>query len=420
MSTKRKTYKLFNLYSLAIVLVALLLPAFIFFGGVSNWEIPSRWHSIVSMAIIFVCTTYSVGRFSSFSNHLGFRYVLFAFFIWSAVVFGTVAIFRLDYSVYYLTTSSIIMLGLFFVLAYYQSRFKKICIAYIPVERANAHVFDNLPQRRNVVWEKIEKPSDFNPKYMKLVMADFRADLGDEWLKFLTDCALKQIPVYHSNRLIEALTGRVKIDHLYENDLGSLLPSKNYQAVKRILDSLLIIATLPITLPVMIVTAIVVALESPGGIFFLQKRVGQGGKLFTVYKFRSMCKNSEEQGSQFAQQGDMRITRVGKFIRKTRIDELPQFFNVLKGDMSLIGPRPEQQKFVEEFEKEIAFYDYRHIVKPGISGWAQVMQGYAFDVESTREKLEHDFYYIKNFSFSMDLLILFKTIQTMLTGFGAR
>ncbi len=420
MSTKRKTYKLFTLYSLLIAIVALLLPAICFFGWINEWEISARWQSIVAMAIIFVCASYSVERFSSFSNHLGFRYILFAFFFWSTVVFSIFAIFRLDYSVVYIFTSSIIILSLFFVMIYYQNRVKKICIAYIPVERINAQVFDNLPKRKNVIWEKIEKPSGFNPKQMKLVMADFRADLSDEWLKFLTDCALKQIPVYHSNRLIEVLTGRVKIDHLYENDLGSLLPSKNYQIIKRVFDSALILLTLPITLPVMIITAIIIALESPGGIFFLQKRVGQGGKLFTVYKFRSMCKNSEEQGSQFAKESDMRITRVGKFIRRTRIDELPQFFNVLKGDMSLIGPRPEQQKFVEEFEKEIAFYDYRHIVKPGISGWAQVMQGYAFDVESTREKLEYDFYYIKNFSFSMDLLIIFKTIQTMLTGFGAR
>ncbi|MFW3379837.1 sugar transferase, partial [Glaesserella parasuis] len=116
---------------------------------------------------------------------------------------------------------------------------------------------------------------------------------------------------------------------------------------------------------------------------------------------------------------DMRITKVGKFIRKTRIDELPQFFNVLKGDMSLIGPRPEQKVFVDKFIKEIPFYNYRHIVKPGISGWAQVIQGYA-DVNDTKIKLQYDLYYIKNFSIWLDILIVFKTIKTMLTGFGAR
>jgi len=133
-----------------------------------------------------------------------------------------------------------------------------------------------------------------------------------------------------------------------------------------------------------------------------------------------MCQDSEKSGAQFAQANDMRVTRVGKFIRKTRIDELPQFFNILKGDMSLIGPRPEQRTFVEQFEKEIPFYAYRHVVRPGITGWAQVTQGYAADADETRIKLEHDFYYIKNFSLWLDILIVLKTIRTMLTGFGAR
>lgn len=153
---------------------------------------------------------------------------------------------------------------------------------------------------------------------------------------------------------------------------------------------------------------------------FLQRRVGQFGKEFTIYKFRSMCKDSEKNGAKFASAGDMRVTRIGKFIRKTRIDELPQFFNVLKGDMALIGPRPEQKAFVDKFEDVIPFYSYRHVVKPGITGWAQVVHGYAADVGETQVKIEHDFYYIKNFSFGLDVLIVMKTIYTMVTGFGAR
>ena len=133
-----------------------------------------------------------------------------------------------------------------------------------------------------------------------------------------------------------------------------------------------------------------------------------------------MTKDSEKDGALFASAGDMRVTKIGKFIRKTRIDELPQYLNVLKGDMSLIGPRPEQQVFVDAFEKQILFYNYRHIVRPGISGWAQVTQGYTADVDDTQIKVEHDFYYIKHFSMWLDVLIVFKTIKTMLTGFGAR
>ena len=170
----------------------------------------------------------------------------------------------------------------------------------------------------------------------------------------------------------------------------------------------------------MLITAIVIKLESDGPAFFIQNRVGQGGKEFRIYKFRSMGKDSEKHGAQMASANDMRVTRVGKFIRKTRIDELPQFFNVLKGDMSLIGPRPEQKVFVDQFEQEIPFYNYRHIVKPGITGWAQVTHGYAGDADETRVKIEHDFYYIKHISYSLDILSVFKTVKTMLTGFGAR
>ncbi|WP_063226678.1 sugar transferase, partial [Psychrobacter phenylpyruvicus] len=138
---------------------------------------------------------------------------------------------------------------------------------------------------------------------------------------------------------------------------------------------------------------------------------------FQVYKFRSMREKAEEV---LTTENDNRITRVGKFIRKTRIDELPQFINVIKGEMSLIGPRAEFLDFAVELEKEVPFFNYRHIVKPGISGWAQVNQGYATGPEETKIKIEYDFYYIKHISFSLDLLIFFKTIHTMLTGFGAR
>jgi len=190
--------------------------------------------------------------------------------------------------------------------------------------------------------------------------------------------------------------------------------------VKRLMDITLVVISAPLWLPVMLITGVLIKLESSGPMFFVQERVGQGNRPFNVYKLRSMCKDSEKNGAQFAAANDMRITRVGKVIRKTRIDEIPQFINVLKGDMSLIGPRPEQRVFVEQFEEEIPFYAYRHVVKPGITGWAQVVHGYAADADDTRVKIEHDFYYIKHFSLWLDILIIFKTIRTMLTGFGAR
>ena len=288
-------------------------------------------------------------------------------------------------------------------------------MAYIPHGRAGSAA--QIPHANWICLNTPELPQ--TP--VQAVVADLHCpDLSADWQRFLAACTLNGIPVYNIRQIEESLTGRVKIRHLYENDLGSLLPPAGYMLVKRLLDILCVLAALPFALPLMLLTAIAIRLESAGSVLFVQNRVGQGGREFKIYKFRSMRTDSEQNGAQLAQVGDSRITRVGSFIRKTRLDELPQFFNILKGDMSLIGPRPEQKVFVEQFEKSIPFYQYRHIVKPGLSGWAQVTQGYAGNTDETQVKIEHDFYYIKHFSFSLDVLIIFKTVKIILTGFGAR
>ncbi len=148
--------------------------------------------------------------------------------------------------------------------------------------------------------------------------------------------------------------------------------------------------------------------------------MGYRGKAFRMFKFRSMTENKAVNKETTTSHNDARVTRIGSFIRKVRIDELPQFLNVVLGQMSLIGPRAEYKKFADELEQQVPFYQYRHIVKPGISGWAQVMHGYATGADETQIKIEHDFYYIKNFSFSLDVLIVFLTLKTTATGFGAR
>lgn len=253
------------------------------------------------------------------------------------------------------------------------------------------------------------------------IVADLSSDdLNANWEKFLARCTLQGIPVYHVKQIQESITGQVRIRHMAENEFGSLLPSPLYQFVKRLLDIAAVLVTLPVTLPVMLLTALAIRLDSPGPALFVQTRVGQGNREFRIYKFRSMRTDAEVAGAQLAQTGDNRITRVGLIIRKTRLDEFPQFFNVLLGDMSIIGPRPEQRPFVAHFEDEIPFYSYRHVVKPGITGWAQVMQGYASDTDDTRIKLQYDLYYIKHFSLWLDMLIVFKTIRTVLTGHGAK
>jgi len=250
------------------------------------------------------------------------------------------------------------------------------------------------------------------------VVADFEhCDIPTQC--FLTQCALNRTAVYDAKNIYESLTGRVKIHRMTENNLGSLLPSPGYELIKRCIDLCIIFIFAPVALLISLITALLIRLESNGSIIYSQQRIGQRGRSFIIYKFRSMH-SDRKAPQQFAAKDDPRITRVGKIIRKLRIDELPQFINVLRGEMSLIGPRPEQPKFVAEYEEKIPFYNYRHIVKPGITGWAQVLHGYAANTDEARVKIEHDFYYIKNCSFSLDLIIILMTLKVMFNGFGAK
>ena len=252
------------------------------------------------------------------------------------------------------------------------------------------------------------------------LIVNLHNNLTREQEKFIADCSINNITVFHSESIREMLDGKVQTNHLFENTMGSLQPNPLYFIVKRIWESALIILALPLLLPLILLISLLIKIESSGPIIFTQNRMGQGGCIFKIYKFRSMEVGCPKADSKFATEETERVTSIGSFIRQTRIDEIPQFFNVLKGEMALIGPRPEQEDFVKEFEKEIPFYGYRHMVKPGITGWAQTVQGYTADTESTKEKLAYDLYYIKHLSFWLDVNIFFKTLKTMCTGFGAR
>lgn len=174
------------------------------------------------------------------------------------------------------------------------------------------------------------------------------------------------------------------------------------------------------SLPVAVLTAILIKLDSPGPILYRQERVGKNGRLFEVLKFRSMRIDAEKDGPVWASDGDDRATRVGRIIRKTRIDEIPQFWNILKGEMSFVGPRPERPHFVSQLAQEIEFYEQRHQIAPGLTGWAQIKYPYGASVEDARRKLEYDLYYIKNYSLTLDAIIMFETVKTVLFGRGAR
>lgn len=200
----------------------------------------------------------------------------------------------------------------------------------------------------------------------------------------------------------------------------------SFMRLKRLFDIALVLVLLPLLIVPLLVVALLVRLDSPGPVLFRQERVGFRGRPFNVCKFRTMrCEelsmDAEEQRAQaMTGENDPRITRLGAFLRRTRIDELPQMLNILLGHMSWIGPRPEALALGIWYQKEIPFYDYRHIVRPGITGWAQVNQGHVTELEDIDHKLQYDFYYIKNFSYWLDFLILMRTAQVVFTGHGAR
>jgi len=191
-----------------------------------------------------------------------------------------------------------------------------------------------------------------------------------------------------------------------------------YRKLKRIIDIVLSISGLFLALPIFLLVPLLICMESKGSVLFSQERVGLGLKTFNVLKFRSMREDAEKDGAQWAQASDPRITRVGYWLRKLRIDEIPQLINVLRGEMSLIGPRPERPVFVDQLEKEVPFYQMRHLVKPGLTGWAQVNYPYGASVEDAVAKLEYDLFYVQKFSFLLDVRILLHTARVVMLGKG--
>lgn len=397
-------------------LVSTLLPAFLFWGG-GFWGFLDdvKINSLLGIFITCITAGFCLSRVLCYPGVNALSYMIPTVTAVYGILFGVLLLFRLEYSRPVIISSYILALVFCWLIYYLGERSGKVKYSIIPVGN-----YQKLCALTDVEWNILHKPN-FSLFCGNAVVADFHSsDLTSEWQKLLTDFVLLGIPIYHSKTIYTSLTGRVSVEQLYENDLGSAIPSLFYFFLKRLADLLIVIVSLPFLMLVLLIVAILIKLESPGPAFFKQKRVGLGNKDFVMYKFRSMHDSSLLDNACFAQEVDKRITRFGHVIRKYRIDELPQFFNVLKGDMSLIGPRPEQRFFVERFESELPFYMYRHMVRPGISGWAQVMHGYSADTDSTRIKLEYDFYYIRNFSLWLDLLILIKTIKTMLSGFGAR
>lgn len=378
-------------------------------------------NAAIGAGIAFLMSLYAFRQMATFPGLRATTNILSSLGVSFAVVAVAFLFFRFEYSRSIFLVSA--GLSLFWLAVIYLVFRRFIKPRYAVVPGGNA---DKLLAIKGINWQVLEEP----PKiYRKLgaIAADLRADHNADWQRFLADAALAGIPVYHSKILSETLTGMVEIEHMSENSFGSLLPNSSYVTFKSIVDWLMALLLLPIFALVCAIVAIVIALIDGWPVHFTQERVGHRGRPYQMIKFRTMrpqkltqTVNDADSPDTAVQEGETRVTGLGRVLRRYRLDELPQIINILKGEMSWIGPRPERVPLVEWYERELPFYSYRHIIKPGISGWAQVNIGHGTAPEMTLRKLHYDFYYIKYLSPWLDLLIVLRTFRTIKKGFGAR
>lgn len=253
-----------------------------------------------------------------------------------------------------------------------------------------------------------------------IALEDRRGELP---LRELLKLRFDGVVIEEAGALLERLTGKLYLDGLRPSNFiysEGFRVKPSQQIARRIVSTLTAAAGLILFLPFLPFVVLAVRLSSPGPIFFRQTRVGMGGRNFTVVKFRTMRTDAEVSGAKWASKDDPRATRIGSFMRKVRLDEVPQLWNVLRGDMGFVGPRPERPEFVPWLSENIPYFDLRHMIRPGLTGWAQVRYGYGATLEEAREKLEYDLYYIKHMTLGLDLLIMFETVKTILRRRGAQ
>jgi len=279
-------------------------------------------------------------------------------------------------------------------------------LSEIPSNLNNIDVSRDISEMRKKITEhKISTVVAINdPKY------------SPEVARYLFENIDLKIQYFNLTDFYEKITGKIPVSSLEQHWFLENITHKNHQWLsfaKRSTDIILSIFFGLISLIIIPFIALAIKLESKGPLIYKQTRVGLNNKIFTVYKLRSMTQNAEQNGAQWAKENDARVTKIGKFIRKTRIDEIPQFINIIKGNMSFVGPRPERPEFVATLKETIPFYNERHLVKPGLTGWAQINFPYGASIEDAKQKLQYDLFYIKNQSIALDISIILKTINTI-------
>ena len=307
-----------------------------------------------------------------------------------------------------------------------------LCQVILSRRRWGVNIIGFLDGNAERVGEQLVKPSiigthdqlaqlveQYRVDTIVVCLEDRRSTLP---IQSLLDCKAMGLDILDGHHLFEEVSGRLSIDSLRPS---VLIFSTGFQrrltslVSKRLLDVVVSAMGLVVLIPLCVLIAALIRVDSPGPVFYRQVRVGLRGQPYMIWKFRSMRQDAEKSGPRWAQANDPRISRIGWWLRKTRIDEFPQLVNVLRGEMSLVGPRPERPVFVQDLRTVIPYYDIRHTVRPGVTGWAQVKFRYGASQQDSHTKLQYDLYYVKNLSFLLDLKILAHTIRVMMLGEGA-
>lgn len=410
-----KNWLFFYLWIFFGIFLILILSSLLSWNTFQFWKIKEGLILIIICTCSYFISLFVLSKTISFPRieHTGsIIVIIFSFFL---LTIGILALGRIYYSRTFVISFYTFSL-LWFLLGYRTTKKKNNFIFVLPLIYRDLEI----PKTDNVNYIFLDSPyKNAINKTDGIIISDIEK-LTPEWARFLVQQASKGIPIYHISDIYENLLGKIPIKYFKDDLLENFCLSTFTLLLKRFLDISIVLISLPFVIPIGILISVLIKLDSDGPIFFTQERVGQGGKIFKMIKFRTMYKDAEKNGPSQATKDDPRITKIGKILRKFRLDEIPQFINVIKGEMSLIGPRPEQVKFVEEYERKIPFYSYRHLVKPGITGWAQIQQGYASGIEENTEKLEYDLYYIKNISIWLDIVIILKTIKVLFSKWGAR
>lgn len=388
---------------LALGVLPALLGALLFFGPPPwGWEVGVL---VLLTALAHLLAFLSTDRMARYPGKESWGIAAFNLLLFSLLLVAVLALGRLYYSRGYLLTATFLCFPL---LVFYLTRVPPVRLALVPggvADWLRAHVGEKLPIAR---LDEVEG-----------VVADLH-HLDPKALPLLAEASLRGIPILHAASVYEGYTGRVPLGPHFNEGLMALAEMDRglYPWFKRLWEVGLVLFLSPLILVLGVLVALLVYWDLGRPVIFAQERVGLGGRPFKAYKFRTM-RGAPREGVYVGEE-EARLTPLGRFLRRYRLDELPQFWNILKGDMSLVGPRPEQRVLAEVYAKEIPLYPLRHSVRPGLTGWAQVQQGYTEGVEGTRLKLSYDLYYIKHLSFWLDLRILVKTLWVIGTGFGAR